>query len=96
MVWTRYVSGVHSEGYKVHETVSYGRYINDGHTTPCSGMLGHRKTQELKLGDAQGIPSYISRSLKQLSLGMPRQASHLSSSTTIGQFSLSLSVCFFT
>lgn len=43
MVWTRHVSVVHSEGYKVHKTVSYGRYINDRHTTPCSGMLGHRR-----------------------------------------------------
>ena len=33
----------------------------------------------------------ISRSLKHLSLGMPRQASHLSSSTIIGQHRLCLS-----
>ena len=30
-----------SKGYKVHETVSYGHYINDMHTTACSAMLGH-------------------------------------------------------
>ena len=36
----------------------------------------------------------ISRSLKHLSLWMPWLASHISSSTIIGQFWLSLSVCF--
>ena len=36
----------------------------------------------------------ISRSLKHLSLGMRRQASHLSSSTIIGQYQLNLSFCF--
>ena len=42
--------------------------------------------QELKLGDAQGTPSKYSRRLKRLILGMPRKASHLSS-TSIGMFS---------
>ena len=41
--------------------------------------------QEIKLGDAQGTPSKYSRRLKLLSLGMPRKASHLSS-TSIGMF----------
>ena len=42
--------------------------------------------QELKLGDARGTPSKYSRRRKRLSLGMPRKASHLSS-TSIGMFS---------
>ena len=42
--------------------------------------------QELKLGDARGTPSKYSRRLKRLSLGMPRKASPLSS-TSIGMFS---------
>ena len=41
--------------------------------------------QELKLGDARGTPSKYSRRLKRLSLGMPRKASPLSS-TSIGMF----------
>ena len=41
--------------------------------------------QELKLGDARGTPSKYSRRLKRLSLGMPRKASPLSSSS-IGNF----------
>ena len=44
--------------------------------------------QELKLGDAQGTPSKYSRRLERLSLGMPRKASHLSS-TSICMFSVS-------
>ena len=48
--------------------------------------------QDLKLGDAQGIPSKYSRRLKRLSLGMPRKASHLSS-TSIGMFSDSFRSC---
>ena len=48
--------------------------------------------QELKLGDAQGTPSKYSRRLKRLSLGMPRKASHLSS-TSIGMFSDSFRSC---
>ena len=49
--------------------------------------------QELKLGDARGTPSKYSRRLKRLSLGMPRKASHLSS-TSIGMFSDSFrSIC---
>ena len=48
--------------------------------------------QELKLGDAQGTPSKYSRRLKRLSLGMPRKASHLSS-TSIGMFSDSFHSC---
>mgnify|MGYP005845856765 CR=1 FL=1 len=43
--------------------------------------------QELNLGDAQGTPTKYSRRLKRLSLGMPRKASHLSS-TIIGMFRL--------
>ena len=42
--------------------------------------------QELKLGDARGTPSKYSRKLKRLSLGMPRKASPLSS-TSISMFS---------
>ena len=41
--------------------------------------------QEFKLGDARGTPSKYSRRLKRLSLGMPRKASHLSS-TSINMF----------
>ena len=48
--------------------------------------------QELKLGDAQGTPSKYSRRLKRLSLGMPRKASPLSS-TSIGMFSYSFRSC---
>ena len=48
--------------------------------------------QELKLGDAQGTPSKYSRRLKRLSLGMPRKASPLSS-TSIGMFSDSFRSC---
>ena len=48
--------------------------------------------QELKLGDAQGTPSKYSRILKSLSLGMPRKASPLSS-TSIGMFSDSFHSC---
>ena len=51
-----------------------------------------KERQELKLGDAQGTPSKYSRRLKHLSLGMPRKASHLSS-TSIGMFSNSLRSC---
>ena len=48
--------------------------------------------QELKLGDSQGTPSKYSRRLKCLSLGMPRKASPLSS-TSIGMFSDSFRSC---
>ena len=48
--------------------------------------------QELKLGDAQGTPSKYSRRLKRLSLGMPRKASPLSS-TSIGMFPDSFRSC---
>ena len=48
--------------------------------------------QELKLGDACGTPSKYSRRLKRLSLGMPRKASPLSS-TSIGMFSDSFRSC---
>ena len=48
--------------------------------------------QELKLGDAWGTPSKYSRRLKHLSLGMPRKASPLSS-TSIGMFSDSFHSC---
>ena len=48
--------------------------------------------QELKLGDARGTPSKYSRRLKRLSLGMPRKASPLSS-TSIGMFSDSFRSC---
>ena len=48
--------------------------------------------QELKLGDSRGTPSKYSRRLKHLSLGMPRKASHLSS-TSIGMFSDSFRSC---
>ena len=48
--------------------------------------------QELKLGDDQGTPSKYSRRLKRLSLGMPRNASPLSS-TSIGMFSDSFRSC---
>ena len=44
----------------------------------------NKERQEFKLGDAQGTPSKYSMILKRLSLGMPRKASHLSSSTIIG------------
>ena len=40
-----------------------------------------KETQKLKLGDAMASQDNISRSLKRLSLGMPRLASYLSSST---------------
>jgi hypothetical protein len=56
--------------------------------------LRRHKTSSLGMPKASQVN--ISRSLKHLSLGMPRLASHLSSSTTIGQFWLSLSFCFFT
>ena len=48
--------------------------------------------QELKLGDSQGTPSKYSKRLKCLSLGMPRKASTLSS-TSIGMFSDSFRSC---
>ena len=48
--------------------------------------------QELKLGDARGNPSKYSRRLKRLSLGMPRKASPLSS-TSIGMLSDSFRSC---
>ena len=51
---------------------------------------GERK--ELKLGDAQGTPSKYSRILKRLRLGMPRKASHLSSTST-SMFSSSFHSC---
>ena len=51
-----------------------------------------KERQELKLGDAQGTPSKYSRRLKHLSLGMPRKASPLSS-TSIGMFSDSFRSC---
>ena len=45
----------------------------------------NKERQEFKLGDAQGTPrKYFKMILKHLSLGMPRLASHLSSSTNIG------------
>ena len=43
--------------------------------------------QELKLGDSQVTPSKYSSRLKRLSLGVPRKASHLSS-TSIGMFQI--------
>ena len=48
--------------------------------------------QELKLGNSQGTPSKYLRRLKRVSLGMPRKASHLSS-TNIGMFSDSFRSC---
>ena len=39
----------------------------------------NKEWKEPKLGDARGTPSYYSRRTKQLSLGMPRKASPLSS-----------------
>ena len=51
-----------------------------------------KERQELKLGDARGTPSKYSRILKRLSLGMPRKASPLSS-TSIGMFSDSFHSC---
>ena len=45
----------------------------------------NKERKKFKIGDAQGTPSKIfQRILKHLSLGMPRLASHLSSSTNIG------------
>ena len=44
----------------------------------------NKERQEFKLGDAQGTQLNISRIHKHPSLGMPRLASHLSSSTIIG------------
>jgi hypothetical protein len=46
----------------------------------------NKESQEFKLGDAHGNPSRYSRTLKHLNLGMPRKASHLSSSTIISMF----------
>ena len=46
-------------------------------------MKKKKERQELKLGDAQGTPSKYSRRLKRLNLGMPRKASHLSSTSII-------------
>src|SRR3990170_8803037 len=43
----------------------------------------NKERQEFKIGDVQGTPSKYSSRLKPLSLGMPRKASHLSS-TIIG------------
>ena len=43
----------------------------------------NKERQEFELGDDQGTPSKYSRTLKRLSLGMPRKASHLYS-TIIG------------
>ena len=44
----------------------------------------NKERKEFKLGDAKAPQVNISRILKHLSLGMPRLASHLSSSTIIG------------
>ena len=51
-----------------------------------------KERQEIKLGDAWGTPSKYSRRLKRLSLGMPRKASPLSS-TSIGIFLYSFRLC---
>ena len=48
-------------------------------------MRGIKEMQKFKLGDAQGTPRQYSRTIKSLSLGMPRMASPLSSSF-IGNF----------
>ena len=53
MKWTCYALLCNSEGYKVHETVSYGHYNKDWHTTPCSGMQGRRRSP-LPGGDLPG------------------------------------------
>ena len=58
-------------------------------------MEGIKETQKLKLGDAKGIPNeylkkYQASKLGDAPVGIPP------SSTTIGQFWLSLSFCFFT
>ena len=50
-----------------------------------------RRHKSSSLGIPKASQFDISRSLKHLSLGMPRLASHLSSSSTIGKFWLSLS-----
>jgi hypothetical protein len=34
----------HSEGYNICEMVLHECYVNDLHTTACSGMLGHHIT----------------------------------------------------
>ena len=47
--------------------------------------FGNKDWQEPKLGGAQGTPRQYSRTAKSLSLGMPRKASPLSSSS-IGNF----------
>ena len=51
-----------------------------------------KERQELKLGDARDTPSKYSRRLKRLSLGMPRKASSLSSTST-GMFLDSFRSC---
>ena len=56
----------------------------------------NKERQEFKLGDAQGTPRKYPRRLKRLSLGMPRKASPLSSSTTIGMSRLGLYFYLFT
>jgi hypothetical protein len=40
----------HSEGYNICEMVLYECYVNDLHTTTCSGMLGHHTDSRDALG----------------------------------------------
>src|SRR5664279_422388 len=53
-----------------------------------------RRDKKLKLGDSQGTPLKYSRSLKRLSLGMPKASP--SSSTIIRSFPLKLRFYYFT
>jgi hypothetical protein len=41
----------HSEGYNICEMVLHECYVNDLHTTTCSGMLGHYSWYQSKSFD---------------------------------------------
>ena len=43
----------HSEGCNTSETVFHWCYVNDLHTTPCSGMLGHHSWYQSKCFDTR-------------------------------------------
>jgi hypothetical protein len=46
----------HSEGCNICEMVLHECYINDLHTTTCSGMLGHHNSQVLEIDS--GVPRF--------------------------------------
>ena len=62
-LWTSYVLLYYSEGCNICGLVLREYYINDWHTTTCSGMQGRRSWYQSKIFDLRLEPSKWDRTL---------------------------------